>query len=313
MKKFFTIFAVFSIFSFCAAADDFLYTIEPFGAVRFGQINEYVFDYLPNKTRHKLSMLNWEIQPEKIFGGRISGAWNEWELRWMTLGGIEGKSGFMYDFDYENGDEKATKYSQSFNRLTKNTEVAGEVSYAFDFGNYFALSPFSGFNYKIHQFEAWDGYYQYAAGNDYWNENLPKKDFTGRVVSYRHEMWYPTVGMRIGGNIYDFISFESSLSAAPYVWGKTKDMHWLRDLEIDNSLKNGVGFFGDIKVSVSFLKRHSISVFASAENVQNLSGKTTYTDIRKNTASTYDAQSGVQGGSSYNSYSIGISYKLSIW
>ncbi len=313
MKKFFNIFAVLSIFSFCASADDFLYTIEPFGMIRFGQINEYVFDYLPDDTRHKLSMLNWELQPEKVFGGRISGAFNEWELRWMALGGIEGKSGLMYDFDYENGDDKATKYSQHPNKLTKNTEVAGEVSYAFDFGDYFAITPFSGFNYKMHQFEAWDGYTQYARGKNYWEETLPKDELYGRVVSYRHEMWYPTVGMRIGGNIYDFINFESSFSAAPYVWGKSKDRHWLRDLEINDNLKNGIGFFGDIKVSVSFLKRHSISVFASAENVQNLTGSTTYTNTKNNASTTYSAKDGVLGGSSYNAYSFGISYKLSIW
>ena len=239
MKKFFLSLTIFSIFSFFSFADEFLYTIEPFGAVRFGQLNEYIFDYLENKSRHKLSMLNWEIQPEKIFGGRISGAYNEWELRWMALGGIEGKSGSLHDFDYENGDEQTTKYSIHTNKLTKNTEVAGEVSYAFDFGDSFELAPFSGFNYKLHQFEGWDGYLQYPEGKNYWNENIPKKYLTGRVISYKHEMWYPSIGVRLGGNIYDFIDFESSISAAPYVWGKSKDNHWLRDLEINNKLQNG--------------------------------------------------------------------------
>ena len=82
----------------------------------------------------------------------------------------------------------------------------------------------------------------------------------------------------------------------------------MRNLEIIDTMRRGYGFFGELKIDVSFLRYHTISIFANGQTIQNVKGKTEYRNIG-------DTGKGIpsgRGGAANTNYSFGFSYKLTI-
>ena len=307
MKKVFLIILLISILPalFC---EGYRFSIEPFYGVRSGTLYEYSYYVQEGRADYKISQLEWHFRPAMLMGGTICSAYGPFEFSTTVLGMNHIQNGVLYDWDFENFDGKATKFSEHRAELSASLEASGNIAFRFNFDENFSLAPFAGINYNHMNWDAYDGYSQYAQGTGYWNENLPKTPVTGKVISYSNTMWYPTAGLQMQTSFFNFISIQAGFSASPYIYANSVDQHWRRDLEFVDTMRKGYGFFGDIKINVSFLKYHTFSFFASGQTIQNVKGKT---ELRQIGVNGQGLESG-KGGTANTNYSFGFSYKLTI-
>ena len=309
MKKLFT---GFLILSFCTAlfADGYKFSIEPFFGVRSGTLYEYAYSVLPNNSDYKLSQLEWHYNPAYLMGGTITSDFGALEFSTTVLGMNHIRNGVLYDWDYENYDGKPTKFSEHTAEITGSVEASGNLAFRFEFDEAFSVAPFASINYSQMRWDSYGGYTQYAPGKGYWNKDLPKDyiDPLAKCISYQNTMWYPAAGVQVRTNFLNFISLQAGFSAAPCIFSNSVDQHWMRNLEIIDTMRRGYGFFGELKIDVSFLRYHTISIFANGQTIQNVKGKTEYRNIG-------DTGKGIpsgRGGAANTNYSFGFSYKLTI-
>lgn len=307
MKKNFC-FVLFFSFSFTLFCEGYRFSIEPFYGIKSGTLYEYAYSVLSNKSNYKLSQLEWHYKPAYLMGGTICSAFGPLEFSTTVLGLNHIRNGKLYDWDYENYDGKPTKFSEHRAELSSSLEASGNIAFRFNFDENFSVAPYAGLSYNHMQWDAYDGYTQYAQGNGYWNKDLPKNPIFGKVISYSNTMWYPSAGVKVQTSIFNFISIQAGFSAAPYIAANSTDQHWLRNLEFVDSMRQGYGFFGDIKIDVSFLRYHTISIFASGQTIQGVKGKS---EMRQIGASGQGLENG-RGGTANTNYSFGFSYKLTI-
>ena len=309
MKK---LFSVFLLLSLCIVlfGEGYKFSIEPFYGIRSGTLYEYAYSVLSDGSDYKLSQLEWHFRPAHLMGGTITSDFGALEFSATVLGLNHITNGVLYDWDYENYDGKATKFSEHRAEITGSVEASGNVAFRLEFDENFSVAPFASINYNRMNWDAFDGYTQYAQGKDYWNKDLPKNmiDPPSKVITYQNTMWYPSAGIQMRTSFYNFISLQAGFSAAPYIFANAVDYHWLRDIEFTDTLRKGYGFFGEVKVDVSFLRYHTISIFASGQTIQGVKGKT---EVRQIGAGG-DATGVGRGGTANTNYSFGFSYKLTI-
>ncbi|NLK46332.1 MAG: omptin family outer membrane protease [Treponema sp.] len=308
MKRIIAVSVSLIFFYFSLFCVDYKFSIEPFFGIRNGTLYEYVYSVLPNGADYKLSQLEWNINPAYLMGGTICSDFGAIELSTTVLGLNRTTNGKLYDWDYENFDGKPTKFSEHTAELSNSLEASGNIAFRFEFSDNFSVAPFASINYSRMKFDAYNGYTQYATGSNYWNKDIPKQELTGKLISYSNTMWYPAAGFQIKTNIFNFISIQAGFSASPYIFANSVDQHWLRNVEFIDTMRKGYGLFGDLKIDVSFLRYHTISIFANSQTIQGVKGKSTQRGIDSNLPPLPNGK----GGTANTNFTFGISYKLTI-
>ena len=297
-------------FSTILFGEGYKFSIEPFFGVRSGTLYEYSFYTFPDDSDYKISQLEWQFTSAQLMGGTICSSFGPLEFSTTVLGLNHITNGILHDWDYENFDGEPTKFSEHRAELVNSLEASGSFAFRFEFSEAFSLAPFAAINYNHMSWDSYGGYQQYPTGNGYWNKDLPKdyNDPTSRCISYQNTMWYPSAGMNVKTSVFNFISLQAGFSASPYILANSTDQHWNRNLEILDTMRRGYGFFGDVKLDVSFLRYHTISFFASSQMIQGVKGKTEYRNLD-------EGGKGIpagRGGTANTNYSFGFSYKLTI-
>jgi hypothetical protein len=158
-----------TVILFCTAlyAADWSFSAEPLFGVRYGTVNEYVYEKNSSGDYQKLSELDWDIKPVFIYGGKIALAWKSLQLSGYAAGAIPGNTGSMSDSDWQNitiNDDADTKtnYSISENSLVSGYTFEGILSYSFPILKFFSAGPSAGISYTYYSTEARNGYGWYA-------------------------------------------------------------------------------------------------------------------------------------------------------
>jgi hypothetical protein len=150
-----------------AAASDWRFSAEPMAGIRYGTLGEYVYTPDTNGTYRKLSELDWELKPAWYFGGTVSLGWRGMLLSASASGAVPGRTGSMFDSDWQNvtinGDaDTKTNYSISENTLTASYRFGADLSYTFKPWKYVLLTPSAAVDYTYTSMEARNGYGWYA-------------------------------------------------------------------------------------------------------------------------------------------------------
>ena len=308
MKKVFSIVLIVSFCTILFAEEGYKFSIEPFFGVRSGTLYEYAFYVQPDNTEYKISQLEWQFTAAQLMGGTICSSFGPLEFSTTVLGLNHITDGILHDWDYENFDGEPTKFSEHRAELLSSLEASGSLAFRFEFDEAFSIAPFAAINYNYMSWDSYDGYQQYAPGNGYWYKDMPKDFVTGRCISYQNTMWYPSAGMNVKTSVFNFISLQDGLSATPYVFANSKDQHWKRNLEFLDTMRRGYGFFGDVKINVTFLRYHTLSFFANSQMIQSVKGKSEYRNLDEGGQGILAGR----GGTANTNYSFGFSYKLTI-
>lgn len=308
---------VFSLLLFTASVtaeitdpDVYTFSMEPIVALKNGHLDENIYEKLSDDEEYKVSQLEWQMKPIWMFGGKLtSSLWN-FSLSGSMIAGYSDETGVLKDTDYTMYDGKITMYSEHPITLKNNIEMTGTLAYTFRFAeDAFKIAPFASFTYSTIEWEARNGFFQYpTGGNSYWNENLPKTEYSGKVITFSQKMWYPSAGVNFGVNILSVVNLEANFSAAPYIWAKSKDIHHITNTEFQDNLKKGYGLFGDFKISYSFYDYHTISIFGSATMINDLKGT-----VKQGSSGSYTELNNTIAENVTSAYTVGISYKLTIF
>lgn len=205
-----------------------------------GEAREHVFfngystRTFPDKRRHQLSRLDWDLDDVFLLGlsGSVRGGRASLNLGVWGGRGLD-DAGTVEDFDWMMGDsrgrhgplaEGASEYSKSDDTATAVWMADANVSFdLLDAESAFQLFPFLGVRYERHEWEERSLYTVYS-DND-WQRD---EDFRGvRGIDYRQQFFQPYVGLGAS-----WTSGPFALSAygrfAPVYWGKDHDNHLLR-------------------------------------------------------------------------------------
>ncbi|MBP5520185.1 MAG: omptin family outer membrane protease [Treponema sp.] len=226
-KRFFTFFAVFFfLFDFFALDSQKL-------AVKFtqkfelmnGQINEYVFERECLNTNNKLSELDWDIKNIPVFSAKADFDIKKYiHLDISCAIGIAKESGDIQDFDWLNSvggpqgnfpewkkhdPTELTNYSKHDNFLDQ------YMVYSLCFGANIYLpakikiTPFLQYQYNFISFTGTDGYRTYK--DDLWQ----KKDFSGKIISYKQESHSMLAGFKVELNTIPHLRIYSDFAFSP--------------------------------------------------------------------------------------------------
>lgn len=205
-----------------------------------GEAREHVFfngystRTFPDKRRHQLSRLDWDLDDVFLLGlsGSVRGGRASLNLGVWGGRGLD-DAGTVEDFDWMMGDSRgrhgplahgASEYSKSDDTVTAVWMADANVSFdLLDAESAFQLFPFLGVRYERHEWEE-RGLYTIYSDND-WQRD---EDFRGvRGIDYRQQFFQPYVGLGAS-----WTSGPFALSAygrfAPVYWGKDHDNHLLR-------------------------------------------------------------------------------------
>lgn len=204
-----------------------------------GEAREHVFfkgyseRTFPDKRRHQISRLDWDL--EDVFLVGLSGSVRSGRAS-LNLGFWGGRglddAGTMEDYDWMMGDSRdrhgplshgASEYSKSEDTVTAAWMADANVSFdLMDADSAFQLFPFLGVRYERYEWED-SGLYTVYSDNDWQRDD----DRGVRGIDYRQQFFQPYVGLGAS-----WTSGPFALSAygrfAPVYWGKDRDNHLLR-------------------------------------------------------------------------------------
>jgi outer membrane protease len=184
-----------------------------------------------------LSRLDWDMKPLYTYGAVLS-LFLDTPLvslsPWLRLGaksGIYGSTGYMEDRDWM---DAALPWLTHFSRHDNHTAAAffleGELGlYWRPSGreNALRLDFFVRASWMKITFMAADGYTQYAAQGNFWQESLPKSPHSGPAIDYIQEWLILAPGIGAEFPFGRFFSAGLAVAATPLVFGKARDWHYV--------------------------------------------------------------------------------------
>lgn len=240
VKKLLILSAAFTFSAASASAGDWHFSAEPLFGVRYGTLGEYVYTPDTSGSYQKLSELDWDMKPVWYYGGKASFGWRGISLSGYAAGSIPGRTGSMYDSDWQNitinGDaDTKTNYSISENTLTSSYKLGADVSYTFYLDKYVSVQAIAAVDYMYTKMEARNGYGWYAdastlgtsVGYSYDSDNaIYFSSGELRGVDYTREDMLTWIG--VTNIITPFRQFTGTLSffVSPYAYIQSIDCHY---------------------------------------------------------------------------------------
>ena len=173
-----------------------------------GKIQEFVFYSNIDKV---LSRLDWDIKNIPVCN--IQGKVDIFKYSFVkTTGffGIPKSSGVIQDYDWLFYSPELTNYSYHNNYLSSyyGITIAAGANFFIPIIN-LRLSPFVAYQYEYLGMNGSDGYRQYK------NENWEKKEFSGKIISYFHEINSFLLGLDFEVPVFSLFGFSGSFSISP--------------------------------------------------------------------------------------------------
>ena len=212
-----------------------LYTIAGF---LYGHSEELVYRNGQNDTY--LSELLWDLKPHPYIGigvdftPSIPGRSGLSALGNIKIG-MPGISGIIENRDWLNiSNYDLTHYSRH-NAVTGFTILTDlSLGYSWALTEAIRFIAYGEFSYMYFSWTARDGYYQHPSTlwGDYppWNEDLPKINSGGRVITYQQSWFMLSPGIAFNARISSIVSMGLGFSYSPLILCFAKDEHLLRDI-----------------------------------------------------------------------------------
>ena len=290
-----------------------------------GTINEYVFSASCFNTDNKLSELVWDLKNVPVFTLTA-----DFDILEKVYAGITGriglpyKSGHMQDYDWLNSTTtiwksdspyEITNYSCHDNSIYKMMQFTIRLGWNFYLPFDIKLSPYAAYQYDFLGFSASDGYSIYKS-NKYQTGT-----FSGKVISYNHELNSIMTGVKVIVNTVPRTTIESDFCFSPALtFLNANDYHY----------KNTTAGYGTaywdkldfawliqahLAVQYKFNKNHSSGISGGIEFIPLKRGITSSKSLGSNGLPAYgkwNQASTETGGAKRLMWNISINYSFSL-
>ena len=289
-----------------------LYTTAGF---LFGHSEEIVYKN-PQSTDY-LSELLWDLKPHLYIG--IEGAFtpaNRASAGLIAFGsvklGLPGLNGIMENRDWMNTNNNfLTHYSR--HNAVSGFSILTDLSLGYSWALTQAISfqAYGEFSYMYFSWTGRDGYNQYPSTlfqpHPPWNEDIPKVNFNGRVITYEQSWFVLSPGIALNARINSMLSLGLGFSYSPLVFCFAKDEHLLRDTIFYDILS--FGNYINIKGNVLLNPLENINLnFSVAYRYANGLRGNTY--IRQNNQT---IASGNTGGAGYSAFDFTFAIRVPVF
>lgn len=310
-----------------AAAKDWSFSLEPTFGVRYGTVGEYVYCKGTTGNYQRLSELDWEMEPVMMYGGSASLSWKDITLSGHASGAIPGRSGSMYDSDWQNitiNSDGATKtnYSISENTLTAAYTFGGQLSFTFRPLPLLTFTPLCAVDYNYYKFEARNGYGWHAdagtigssVGYSY-NSSYATYYAKGQLcgVDYTRTELLTWIGATAGISPSAHLTCTLGFSVAPYARIQSLDKHYGNSGTAKYYYDDMSGLFSICRISAAALYKITEAAAVSVSGTWYSSYLLYGTDYQRSSDSApWTRVASIQGASStdYGELSLGFRYTL---
>ena len=299
-------------------------SIEPGLGYKGGSIGEYVFtitstgkpvNYAPSGTR-QLSYLQWDIH--SLIFAELDLGFNYKAFQTQIHGeiGFPMKVGKMDDYDWDSNKGHQTHFSTHTSDLTGHFAAGGHVGWNFSLLNkQLLLTPLVGFSWQRTVLESYDGYAQYVPEilqeTTPWTEDIEKKYFNGKVITYEHEVFQIDCIFRVTYNLNPRLYFNLEGSVNPIIAAFGYDNHILTDTQyLDYDMKGTVGFGVAGAMGYQVLPKHWLTIKLHYDYLPVVTGQTyTKSTSKKN----YYPSPGTKGGASHWFVGVTLGWKFNLF
>lgn len=244
-----------------------------------GKIQEFVFYSNIDKV---LSRLDWDIKNIPVCN--IQGKVDIFKYSFVkTTGffGIPKSSGVIQDYDWLFYSPELTNYSYHNNYLSSyyGITIAAGANFFIPIIN-LRLSPFVAYQYEYLGMNGSDGYRQYK------NENWEKKEFSGKIISYFHEINSFLLGLDFEVPVFSLFGFSGSFSISPnatfiqaldfhYINQKDNYGHSYGTVYLD-TLNNAFQLQADATIYANINRHNKLSVSCFVQYIPTAKGNDYY-------------------------------------
>jgi len=327
MKKFFLslLATFFSVSLFAASPEDFSLSVEPIFGMKWGQVDEYVYEKDSEGIYQKESELNWHIKNMFKVGGQIDGGFKKLKGKIHFSALIPGECGIMEDSDWMDLNDVKTTYSKSENKITQAFDFSIELRYEFQPIEKIKIAPVLGFEYKTISFEARNGYGWYGnvvSPHVSWDDPNAVYYSKGSLcgIDYHRDVKQFLLGYYFEFKPIEKIRMYESFFVCPYAYTASYDTHYRNSEEtIGTDYADEVYFFFKRFKYLTgcyyvFNKHWEIGFHISAFYAIGTTG-TNYQKAftSKGNRSGYKEQSGVKGGAGTWDIDASLSCRFTIF
>lgn len=244
-----------------------------------GKIQEFVFYSNIDKV---LSLLDWDIKNIPVCN--IQGKVDIFKYSFVkTTGffGIPKSSGVIQDYDWLFYSPELTNYSYHNNYLSSyyGITIAAGANFFIPIIN-LRLSPFVAYQYEYLGMNGSDGYRQYK------NENWEEKEFSGKIISYFHEINSFLLGLDFEVPVFSLFGFSGSFSISPnatfiqaldfhYINQKDNYGHSYGTVYLD-TLNNAFQLQADATIYANINRHNKLSVSCFVQYIPTAKGNDYY-------------------------------------
>ena len=215
----------------CAAETNWHLAVEPLFGMKWGQVDEYVYERATDGDYEKLSELNWEIKNACFYGVNVSGGYKRLYGDLHCSSVLRGDSGIMADSDWMDLNGIKTTYSESENSITQAFTFAIDVEYHFTPTRTLMLAPTAAFEYKTISFEARNGkgwYGHLASPHVAWNDAsavyYPEGSLCG--IDYKRDVYQCLFGVAVAYKPVERLRLTGTITVVPYAYTLSYDTHY---------------------------------------------------------------------------------------
>ncbi|MBC6720628.1 omptin family outer membrane protease [Treponema sp. Marseille-Q4130] len=204
--------------------------VTPLFSVEYGTIDEFVYKKDVDGNYKKISELDWDIKPALYFGGAVGVLWKALSIQGFARGAVPMRSGNMEDSDWKTLTDLKTTYSIHKNMLASSYAFGGQISYAFQIADTFAIRPFCGVDYsriafKARNGRAWEGYDILTHTGVAWNDPTAKP-YVPLGIDYTREEVHTWFGVSFDTFFNNKFTLALSFAFAPYTYIQALDHHY---------------------------------------------------------------------------------------
>lgn len=242
-----------------------------------GTIKEFVFAKNSTNTDNVLSRLDWDIKNIPVCN--IQGKVDIFKYSFVkTTGffGIPKSSGVMQDYDWMFYSPELTNYSYHNNYLSSyyGITIAAGANFFIPIIN-LRLSPFVAYQYEYLGMNGSDGYRQYK------NENWEKKEFSGKIISYFHEINSFLLGLDFEVPVFSLFGISGSFSISPNAtFIQALDFHYINRHSYGtvylDTLNNAFQLQADATIYANINRHNKLSVSCFVQYIPTAKGNDYY-------------------------------------
>ena len=212
------------------AAKDWSVSVTPLFSVEYGTIGEYVYKKDAAGDYKKISELNWDIKPALYFGGAVGVSWKAFAISGFARGAVPMLSGDMEDSDWKTLTDLKTTYSVHKNTVASSYAFGGQISFAFQIADTFAIRPIIGLDYTYIALEArngraWEGYNKLTHTGIAWNDPAAIP-YVPLGIDYMREELHTWLGISLDTVFNNKLTLAFSFTLSPYTYIQALDHHY---------------------------------------------------------------------------------------